>query len=67
MLHDNPFSFNGFLIQISTHAKTIRPGGKHKLIRIVLITFAPVFYTAGIYLTLARMYALPPAPSYIID
>ncbi|KAG8525562.1 uncharacterized protein KY384_009206 [Bacidia gigantensis] len=36
-LHDDPFSFNGFLIQI------------------ICITFAPVFMTAAIYFTLAKI------------
>ncbi|KAF7556927.1 hypothetical protein G7Z17_g1020 [Cylindrodendrum hubeiense] len=36
MLHSNPFSYEGFLIQI------------------VCLTFAPVFYTASIYITLSK-------------
>lgn len=36
ILHNNPFSFGGFMDQI------------------VLITTAPVFYTAGIYITLSK-------------
>ncbi|KAM6514184.1 Envelope glycoprotein gp160 [Fusarium falciforme] len=36
MLHDNPFSYEGFMIQI------------------VCLTFAPVFYTASIYITLSK-------------
>lgn len=41
MLHENPWSFAGFLIQI------------------VLITTAPVFFTAAIYVTLSKMYVHP--------
>ncbi|KAH7007408.1 RTA1 like protein-domain-containing protein [Ilyonectria destructans] len=36
ILHDNPFSYEGFLIQI------------------VCLTFAPVFFTASIYITLSK-------------
>ncbi|KAH7140260.1 RTA1 like protein-domain-containing protein [Dactylonectria estremocensis] len=36
MLHDNPFQYQGFMIQI------------------VCLTFAPVFYTASIYITLSK-------------
>lgn len=40
ILHSNPFSFPGFMIQI------------------ILVTGAPVFYTAAIYMTLAQTYAI---------
>lgn len=48
VLHNNPWSFTGFLIQI------------------VLITTAPVFFTAAIYFTLSKMYVVQgPIPGFL--
>jgi hypothetical protein len=53
----NPFSFNGFLIQISK-APLFRlisiSGHGLKARHLVCITFAPVFFCAAIYVTLSQ-------------
>ena len=55
MLWQNPFSFDGFLMQIS-ESSTI--GDELRLCAdemTVCITLGPTFYTAAIYLTLSKM------------
>lgn len=69
LLWQNPFSFNGFLLQISEsripHApsrnwanETEQPKNQNRTDNgngIVCITFGPVWYTAAIYFTLSKM------------
>lgn len=54
ILHDNPFSFGGFLIQISKlclNVVALRPANRH----LVCITVAPVFFCAAIYVMLFKV------------
>ena len=59
MLYKDPFSFAGFLMQISVFPHRIvacpKKGPLTALV-LVCITIAPVFYTAAIYVTLSKWY-----------
>ena len=62
MLWQNPFSFSGFLMQISMfHGLEFSPvpTKAFQLTITVCITFGPTFYTAAIYFTLSKMSVSP--------
>lgn len=58
MLYYNPFSFGGFLIEISTlesqEIPKLRVKESSSIFLIVCITTAPVFFCAAIYVTLSK-------------
>ena len=67
IMHHDPFSFGGFMLQIGTYI----PSSLHPLTclsyternvelirKIVCITFAPVFFSAAIYITLYKAFVL---------
>ena len=56
MLYQNPFSFNGFLMQISEYHQHDNQARMRTDGRAVCITLGPTFFTAAIYLTLSKMY-----------
>lgn len=56
MLHDNPFDFGPFLVQISKskgsrYGREIRSADQEA----VCITIAPVFYCAAVYVLLSQL------------
>ena len=53
ILHNNPFSFTGFIAQIGK--LTAFAAVCYLLIIVVCITVAPAFYSAAIYVTLSQM------------
>lgn len=53
IIHDNPFDFNGFLMQISM-CSMVR-WKEYLLTLIVCITVAPVFFSAAIYVLLSQV------------
>ena len=57
MLYKDPFSFTGFLLQISMFPQAVNVPYEEVLTvpALVCITIAPVFYTAAIYVTLSKM------------
>ena len=60
IIHDNPFSFSGFLMQISTFCETDLPSvsaseGYLLTVNAVCITIAPVFFCAAIYVMLFQV------------
>ncbi|KAJ0351211.1 hypothetical protein COL154_012985 [Colletotrichum chrysophilum] len=55
ILHDNPFSFGGFLIQISKSFVQFLARRIFLTVEIVCITVAPVFFCAAIYVMLSKV------------
>lgn len=53
MLHNNPFSFVGFIIQIGISPLLFR--GRCTDLFLVCLTIAPVFFTAVVYTMISKM------------